>query len=553
MMDASVVVRATVVLSAVWLVARSVPRAPAALRHLLFTAAFGILLVLPVTAMLVPALDVEVPVTQLAFTTAPATPSIPRFNGGARAFPRDRRPAPTSPPHSLPIADVLTGIWLLGSAVSLLPIVIGSLQLWRLRQKALPWPRGQQLVETLAAGRAMGRQARVLVSEAVTGPVTCGAFTPAVLFPEDAAAWDNSSLRRAFIHELEHVRRWDWMTNSVTRVLCAVYWFHPLVWMSWRQLTLEAERACDDAAITHDDPSAYASLLVRVASRAEGGRRLLAMANRGDLTRRVDAILDRTQARRRVGRGSALAAVSVAGAVAVGISAVRVTATQRSTAASDSNLVVTVLDPLGAPAADIPLLLENGPFQTPFVAQGATDRDGRHRLRVPAGSYLLTAPIEFFPGAQIRVPVGEVVEHTVKMVIEATTGTFTVCIDCPDSQAYAPPASIVEEFRSDREAPLTELVTGAEPDVGWEFYQPQAPDALRRLGTAAPLGTVVVEGRIATDGGVRDLRVLSAAHPALASAAVATLENTRWRPARVRSEPVEVPLRVTFEYTRDGR
>jgi beta-lactamase regulating signal transducer with metallopeptidase domain len=555
MMDAAMVARATVVLAAAWLVARFTPRAAAAMRHLVFSAAFAILLVLPVTTMLVSALDLEVPVTvtQLAFTKTPGAPRPSRFDDDvAKIVPQDGQPRRTSPRPPIPISDVLAGAWLLGSVVSLLPIVVGSVQVRRLRQRAFSYPRGQQLLETLAADRNRGRRVCVLVSDDVTGPLTCGAFKPAVVLPGDVAGWDDSTLRRALIHELEHVRRWDWMTNTVTRVLCAVYWFNPLVWISWRQLTLEAERACDDAVIRDDDPSAYASLLVSVAERGGHGRRLLAMANCGNLAKRVNAILDRTQQRGRMSRWSAVAALFVAGALTIGVSSMRVKAAQQATAAG-SNLVVTVLDPLGAPAADVPLLLENGPFQTPFVAQGYTDRDGRYQLRVPPGSYLVTAPVEFFPATQIRVPAGEAVERTVRMEIDVTTGTFSVCIDCPDSQSYTPPASIVEEFRSDRAAPLNELVIGAEPEVGWELYQPRAPEALRRLGTRAPAGMVVVEGRIATDGRVRDLRVVSAAHPALASAAVATLEDTRWRPARVRSKPVEVPLRVTFEYVQENR
>lgn len=220
---------------------------------------------------------------------------------------------------------------------------------------------------------------------------------------------------------------------------------------------------------------------------------------------------------------------------------------------SGNNLIVTVLDPLGQVAADVPLLLENAPFQVPFVGEGVTDRNGQYQLRVPAGRYILTAPIEFFPAVEIRVPAGEVVEHTARMEIEATTGTFTVCIDCSGSTLYTPPASIVEEFRSDRKAPLNQLVSGAEPDVGWEFYQPQAPEALRRLGAAAPRGTVIVEGRITTDGRVSDVRTVSATHPVLASAATATVGETRWRPARVRGTAVETPLRITFEYTKQAQ
>ena len=225
----------------------------------------------------------------------------------------------------------------------------------------------------------------------------------------------------------------------------------------------------------------------------------------------------------------------------------------QSGAARGANLIITVLDPLGDPAADVPLILENGPFQIPFVVQGQTDRSGRYRVRVPAGSYSVSAPIDFFPATRIDVPLGKTLERTVRMEIGETIGSFSICIDCPESQSFAPSAAIVEEFRGDRKDPLNELVSGAEPEVGWEFFQPQAPDSLRRLRSSAPVGTVVVEGRIGVDGRAVDLHTASTVDPLLKAAAETMLAETRWRPATVRGKPVPVPLRLTFVYVREQK
>ena len=77
----------------------------------------------------------------------------------------------------------------------------------------------------------------------------------------------DTSLRRAFVHELEHVRRRDWWVHLAARVTCALYWFHPLVWIAYRQLTLEAERACDDAVVEREESTQYAEQLVELARR----------------------------------------------------------------------------------------------------------------------------------------------------------------------------------------------------------------------------------------------------------------------------------------------
>jgi beta-lactamase regulating signal transducer with metallopeptidase domain len=44
-----------------------------------------------------------------------------------------------------------------------------------------------------------------------------------------------------------------------------VYWFHPLVWIAWRRLGLEAEHASDDAVLREADATAYADQLVALA------------------------------------------------------------------------------------------------------------------------------------------------------------------------------------------------------------------------------------------------------------------------------------------------
>jgi TonB family protein len=79
---------------------------------------------------------------------------------------------------------------------------------------------------------------------------------------------------------------------------------------------------------------------------------------------------------------------------------------------------------------------------------------------------------------------------------------------------------------------------------------PEYPGSLRDAGLE---GTVVVEGRIGTDGFASDLMVVSDVHPALASAAVQAVRAERWEPGRVRGVAIEVPLRMTIDYILHAR
>ena len=67
------------------------------------------------------------------------------------------------------------------------------------------------------------------------------------------------TLLKAQPAEVEHVRRHDWIVHCLTRIVCTLYWFHPLVSMAWRQLRLEAECACGEAVGRREDAAEYAS------------------------------------------------------------------------------------------------------------------------------------------------------------------------------------------------------------------------------------------------------------------------------------------------------
>ena len=153
-------------------------------------------------------------------------------------------------------------------------------------------------------------------------------FRPAIVLPCDAQNWDSEDLKRAITHESEHVRRGDWVTQCFARVVCAAYWFHPLVWIAWRRLSLEAERACDDAVLRHSEATAYAGQLVGLAKRLSVAQRspLLAMANRADLAKRVGALLDGRQQRGRVGKFSLALTCAAAAMLVLWLSPLRLVA-----------------------------------------------------------------------------------------------------------------------------------------------------------------------------------------------------------------------------------
>ncbi len=209
----------------------------------------------------------------------------------------------------------------------------------------MPWRGAQPLIDRVAIEVGIHRRVEVLLSEALPGPMTCGIFHPAIVLPQEAETWEREDLSRAIVHELEHVRRLDWASQSLARLVCAAYWFHPLVWIAWRRLSLEAERACDDAVLRRPAATAYATSahaaaayadqLVGLARRLSTAQRppVLAMASRADLATRVSAVLDSRQRRGRAGKVPVAVASTAAALLVLAISPLRIVAAPQSASA----------------------------------------------------------------------------------------------------------------------------------------------------------------------------------------------------------------------------
>ena len=280
-------------------------------------------------------------------------------------------------------------------------MVIGLWQMRSLRRTSLPWAQGQSVVDRHATDVGIRRRVEVLLHESVPGPMTCGVLRAAIVLPSGSRTWPSEELDRAIVHELEHVRRGDWVSQCFARAICALYWFHPLVWVAWQQLQLEAERACDDAVLACSDATAYADQLVGLAKRLSSGlgAPLLAMASRGDLATRVTAVLDKGQRRGQAGTFWLALAYVVSVLIVIAMAPLRVVAAQTpatrarptfevaSTKSSREQTSLMAVRPLpGRLIADasLRLLIRNAYAVQPYQIVGGPDWTNSDRYAIEA-------------------------------------------------------------------------------------------------------------------------------------------------------------------------
>jgi beta-lactamase regulating signal transducer with metallopeptidase domain len=330
--ELSLIAKATLILLAGLIVAQLTRTARASVRHLVIAGTFAALMALPLLIAAAPALTIDVPVTP---SPGPAAAAV----SNARAAQPEWVEAQAPPRRSWPavsMSDALRGVWLTGTLLFLIPVAAVLWRLSMIRRTGLPTAWRRDELAQLARERGVMKPVEVVEHEAVPGPMTFGVFRPVIVLPPDAREWSDAELRRALTHELEHIQRGDWLMQILARVVAAFYWFHPMVWMAWRRLCLEAERSCDDAVVMREERTDYAEQLVTLAQRmsATPVQPLLGMANRSDLSTRVTAVLDDRLRRGRA--GVALAAGTLAAAAVMVMTVAPVRAVVREEAVIDS-------------------------------------------------------------------------------------------------------------------------------------------------------------------------------------------------------------------------
>ncbi|MDA1018239.1 MAG: PQQ-binding-like beta-propeller repeat protein, partial [Planctomycetota bacterium] len=138
------------------------------------------------------------------------------------------------------------------------------------------------------------RGVRLMRCELDIVPMAGGILRAAVLLPAGADDWNDERRRVVLLHELTHVRRWDPLAVLAARFACAIYWFHPLVWLGAKWLQAEREHSCDDRVLAAGYlPSQYGRHLLEIAGASQSKRSVFAvgMPRRSQIEDRLRAIL----------------------------------------------------------------------------------------------------------------------------------------------------------------------------------------------------------------------------------------------------------------------
>ncbi len=388
--------KAVLAMAIALLLVTALQRSRASVRHLVLAALFAFLLLLPAVDRFAPRWEIAV-----QDTVVERVESVHRVSASPVGTSRGRAEARPA------FAFTFFHAHAAGTALLLGWLALGVFRLRRLERDAEVWLDGTARMNEIAHEANIRRPALVVVSDEISVPMTFGFRRSTIVLPVAAKEWPAEELTLALRHELEHVRREDWLLQLVARAACALYWPVPLVWIAWRRFCLEAERACDDAVVGCADAEVYAGQLVSLARSLRGMTTVpaLGMAGRSRLGSRIAAILDPSQRRGPHSRAATVATFAVMLALLVSVApmqliAQRVIDDEEGRAPRRWSRIGEILTSAAA-RGDIDVLrhyLDNG-ISVNTVAEG----DGTALIGAARGGQLETARFLIERGADVNL------------------------------------------------------------------------------------------------------------------------------------------------------
>lgn len=147
-----------------------------------------------------------------------------------------------------------TVLWAAGMAVCLLYFLVSWIRVKRNVKKAVHWKEN------------------IWECENVGSPFVMGIFRPRIYIPFHL---DDFQKKMLLLHEKCHIRRKDYLVKLFAYLLAAVYWFYPLVWISYFAMIRDMEMSCDEwvlKCLGSDGKKEYSRLLLAFAQKEPAGR-----------------------------------------------------------------------------------------------------------------------------------------------------------------------------------------------------------------------------------------------------------------------------------------
>jgi GWxTD domain-containing protein len=182
------------------------------------------------------------------------------------------------------------GVWLL-----YLKHLIGWISIYRLRHRGVCCPPEywQKEVERLSSQLRLSRPIRLLESCLADTPMVLGHVRPLILVPIGLlTGLPAGQVEAILLHELAHIRRYDYLVNAMQRLVEGLLFYQPAVWWISRVVRTERENCCDDLVVAMSGNAyEYGMALAALEQNRGSGQNPAVAATGGNLMNRIRRLL----------------------------------------------------------------------------------------------------------------------------------------------------------------------------------------------------------------------------------------------------------------------
>ena len=197
---------------------------------------------------------------------------------------------------SLPIASVIYLVLLILPVLNFIRNYryVQVIRRYGLKKADVEW---RIFVQQVSARMGIHKNVQIWMSDFVSSPLTIGFLKPVILLPLAAINHLNTQqIEAVILHELSHIKRYDYLLNLVSRMIQSVLYFNPFVKAFARIIEKEREKNCDEIVMQFQyEPHGYASALLVLEKAAGSPTQALAVAAAGgrknELLQRVEMIM----------------------------------------------------------------------------------------------------------------------------------------------------------------------------------------------------------------------------------------------------------------------
>jgi GWxTD domain-containing protein len=229
---------------------------------------------------------------QAGGSAAPATFTFHNPAADIVPQPGDSHTPLPAPPRLIWIVPVwIAGVFLF--ALRTLASWIAAMRIRRVAVCAVPDHWQRKLAE-LAQRIRLSRAVVLLESGLADTPAVIGLLRPVILMPAGLlAGFPPDQLEFILLHELAHIRRYDYFVNLVQSLAEDLLFYHPAVWWVSSLIRAERENCCDDVVVAATgNARGFAAVLAALEQNRWAAREAALAANGGHLMNRIRRLLE---------------------------------------------------------------------------------------------------------------------------------------------------------------------------------------------------------------------------------------------------------------------